>query len=189
MVAKDEKPFLDSDDDREEYFNVLKTYIKYFFSTEQDNLVRPDDLNPITDTIEVKESQTQKYFQSKLLRNVEESVNLIFEAENAPSGSQSSSSSDSSSVSSPPPALPEKGPSVIGYQYFCYIDYVRGAKKQSRMAGFRNSFKNLASGSIADLRNFKIKFQGGGELKVGRIFSPEEWKNILGINEIDVTKV
>ena len=200
LVSKNEKPFQDSDDDRAEYLNVLKTYIKYFFSTEQDNLVKSEDLNPITDTVEVKESRTPKIFPSRMFRNVEKSVDYIFEADSGSSGSsgsptpapsadpESSEPSDSEKRSSPP-TPPTEGPNVIGYQYFCFIDYVKGAKKQSRMASFKNSFKNLASGSVADLRNFKINFMGGGQLKVGRIFSPEEWRNILGANQIDVATV
>ena len=185
-------------DEKDNYWDFAKEYVKYFVGEDAAKLVTKEDLQPMVDLREPELSDNstnpnteaaptttnESYYITPSEKYINEAINRIFEEETP---TTELSSNNLSSSSSETPQEPEQVEKCVGF----YMTYAVDVERQSRTRyGISNALGKLAKGifgnTLDDLKNLELKTLGGGSIKVGKIFDPETYG--LGF-KIDKTKI
>ena len=169
-----------SEENKDEYLEYVKEYIKYFVGEDAASLVSDDDLQPMMDLRDIEvptdsNSETppttsESYSITTTEKFINETINRIFETEETPSGEESEEPTDKKSEEV------KQVSKCVGF----YMTYAVDVENQRRTRhGISNAIGKLAKGIFgnvfSDLKNIELKTMGGGSIKIGKLFDPSTY--------------
>ena len=177
-----------NEDNKDEYLNFAKDYIKYFVGEDAAKLVSDEDLQPMVDLRDVELSSTEHATGTPTISEsycsishkekfINETINRIFEEEES-SGGETATEPPSSETGSEKPSdkKPEQVQVCVGF-YMTYAIDVENHRRNRH--GILNALgklgKSVFGNYFADLKNIELKTMGGGSIKVGKIFDPSTY--------------
>lgn len=191
-----------SDENKGEYLEFSKEYVKYFVGEDASKLITEKDIQPISDlrpdeassgTPETTSSEksadvepegettSESNIFSREEKSIEDALNMIFEEDSETSreggtepDSEAGSEDDGSKDSSPTRKQ-------LGFYLAYAVDVERqNRKKSGPISGLINSLKSAGGrflgGILSDLKNIEIKTMGGQSYRIGKVFDPIGFK-------------
>ena len=207
MVLKNNEDKVESKKLRQECFETLKTYVKYFVGEDESNEIRTEHLSPIYKDEERNKEEQENNKQGEKDQNKEEGekeesdtlnesfdklangiCSLLFEASDTTKFQDADLDDQEIDASYDNTEDAVEKSIVIGFRAN-YTISVQGSTNGSLQDSLKKRGKGgLFGGVIADLKNIKIDI-AGTKVNVGHILDKDKWKEAAGVVDIDAESV